>query len=203
MRTIQTYNYTPIEILGLKTSSYFWIFVDYIACKMEKFAQLYEKSISTEYKRESKMFDISASKNILHIGCGAYPVTAMTLEKMNGKKIVAIDSNPKAVELAKQVINKKKINDKISIENGDGTNYPVKEFDAIIISGCSVPKIQVLKHVINTAKPNSKIIVRELFRTSSLITQIINSYENIELIKKITNTPFPFFRWKSFYLIKK
>ncbi len=170
---------------------------------MEKFAQLYEKSISKEYKRESKMFDISASKNILHIGCGAYPVTAMTLEKMNGKKIVAIDSNPKAIELAKQVINKKKINDKISIENGDGTNYPVKEFDAIIISGCSVPKIQVLKHVINTAKPNSKIIVRELFRTSSLITQIINSYENIELIKKITNTPFPFFRWKSFYLIKK
>lgn len=196
------YTYTPKEIYSIKKSNYLCKCIDYLACKIEKFAELYEKSISREYEKESKMFDISESNNIIHVGCGAYPITAITLAKMNDKKIVAIDRNPRTVKLAKQVINKKNLHDLIIIENGDGRSYPLERFDTIIVSSCSIPKIEILKHVFKTAKPNSKIIVRELYGASRVVVNCIGSHEDIELVKKIGNHTANF-KWESFYLIKK
>jgi len=197
------HSYTPKEIYSIKKSNYFWKCIDYLACKIEKFADLYEKYISKEYEKESKMFDISGSKNIIHIGCGAYPITAITLAKMNCKKIVAIDRNPRAAKLANQVINKKNLHDLITIENGDGRSYPLEKFDTIIVSGCSIPKIEILKHVFKTVKPSSKIIVRELYEASRAVVNYINSHENIELVKRIGNRSFSNYKWESFYLLKK
>ena len=170
---------------------------------MEKLARLYEKTISKEYERENKIFDMDASKNILHIGCGAYPITALTLARFNGGKITAIDRNPRAVKLANQVIKKRNLHDKITIKNGDGTNYSVGEFDTIIVSGCTVPKIDVLENVFDTAQPDSKIIVREMPTASRAVAQCIKSYDNIEFMEKVGNHPFPTSKWESFYLVKK
>jgi len=59
------------------------------------------------------------------------------------------------------------------------------------------------KLIFNTAKPDSKIIVRELYGASRAVVNCINSHENIEFVKKIGNHPFPTSRWESFYLVKK
>jgi len=173
---------------------------------MEKIAKIYEKTISKEYERESKLFDISHDKNILHIGCGAYPITAMTIAKINGSKITGIDKSARTIKLAKNIIQEKNLYERITIEQGDGTNYPLDGFDTIIISGCAHPKQKILEHVFESAKSQSKII----FRTSGIsvksIIGNINLHQDISLIEKIENHPFPFtkpFGWQSFYFIKK
>lgn len=196
------YSYSLIDKINIKKSSLFWYFVDRFSCKLDKLAELYEKTISGEYRREAKIFDISDSKNILHIGCGAYPISTMTLAETNGGKITGIDRNLKDVELAKEIIKKKKLEDKVQIDHGDGTDYPVDNFDTIIISGCSIPKINILKHIFQTAKPNTKIIVREAHTTSNATDNFINSCKNIRIIKRIENHPFASSRWESFYLLK-
>ena len=43
----------------------------------------------------------------------------------------------KAVKSANEVILKKNLNDKIKINHGDGINYPIQNFDVVIISSCA------------------------------------------------------------------
>lgn len=196
------YKYSLIDKFNITRFNFFWKTVDYIACKIKRFAELYENNISKEYEREGRLFRISESKNILHIGCGSYPVTAITLAKYNGSQVVGIDTDPRAIKLATKVISKKNLQDKVHINLGDGRNYPLDKFDTIIVSSCSIPKIEILKYIFKKAKLNCKIIVRETYGISKAVVDCINLHENIEIKNRIDNHPFPTSKWESFYLVK-
>jgi len=198
-----SYTYSPKDIIDINYSKYYWKVMDFLANKFEKIANNYEKDISKEYERETMLFKTSKANNILHIGCGAFPITAMTLAKMDCRKIVAIDRNPRAVKMASRLITKKNLYDFIKIENGDGRKYPLEKFDTIIISSNSTPKIEVLKHVFNNAGDNCKIIIRELCQLNKTILDCINSDPNIKLVKKIINKSESENKWESFFTIKK
>jgi len=189
------------KLYTLKTN-FFWHFADLLSCTSQRLGKLYEGIIGTEYKKESEMFDISESKNLLHIGSGAYPITAIMLAKITDAEIIAIDKDSVAINLAKKVISKNELYKKITIKRGNGTEYPVERFDTIIVSSCSVPKIEILEHIFKTAKPKSKIIVRELEKNVKSLTNFIDSYDNILLMGKMSNHAFPNFKWYSFYLLK-
>jgi len=146
------------------------------------------------------------AKKILHIGCGAYPVTAITIAKISEAKIVGIDKNPRSIKLARDIVKKRNLQTKIIIEHGNGMQYCLKDFDVIIISGCSYPKKQILERIFETAKPRSKIVFRSSYKPTKSILSCINSYKDSITIKKIENYPLIFkkaFGWQSFYLIKK
>ena len=189
------------KLYTLKTN-FFWHSVDLLSCMSQRLGKLYEGIIGTEYEKESEMFDISESKNLLHIGSGAYPITAIIFAKITDAEIVAIDRDSVAINLAKKVISKNELYKKITIKRGDGAEYPVGSFDTIIISSCSVPKMEILEHIFKTAKPKSKIIVRELEKNVKSLTNLIDSYDNILLMGKMSNHAFPNFKWYSFYLLK-
>lgn len=200
------YKQAFMEKLVGKIVNIFWRYVDNSSCKMEKLAKLYEISIGKEYKKESEIFGISKDNNILHIGCGAYPITAIILEKFNDVKVVAIDKNQKAVKLASRIINEKNLQEKITVKHGNGINYPVEDFDTIIVSSCSMPKVEILEHIFETAKPQSKIIVRELDIAAETITKLISLHHEIVPVKTMRSRSIPFFKtggWQSFYLVKR
>lgn len=196
------YKYSLKDKFNITRFNFFWKTVDYIACKIKRFALLYESTISKEYEREGRLFNISDSKNILHIGCGSYPVTAINLAKYNGSQVVGIDTDPRAIKLATKVISKKKLQDKIHINLGDGRTYPLDKFDTIIVSSCSIPKIEILNYIFKTAKLNCKIIVRETYGISKAVVDCINLHDNIKIKNRIDNHPFPTSKWESFYLVK-
>ena len=184
-------------------SNLFWHCIDRIACRIEKVAELYDKSVGTEYRKEREKFDLSKAKNVLHIGCGSYPITAMTLAETNHTNIVTIDTNCKSVKLANDVIHRGNFVGKITAAVGDGTKYPLEEFDTIIVSGCSVPKIEVTEYILKNAKPQSRIIIRESYSSMKSLINRIDSHKNIEIIDEMDSHPFLTSRWKSFYLMKK
>jgi precorrin-6B methylase 2 len=201
-----TYKQQSLERISRKTSNFFWDSIDFLSYKLEKFAQFYELSISHEYNKERELFDIKYDKKILHIGCGAYPITAITLARNNGVKVTAIDRNKKAVEKAKNIVHKKKLDKRITIIHVNGTKYPIERFDTIIISGCAIPRTAIFKHIFENAKSKSKIIIREIDSGAKSVIKIINLYQDINIIKNIKNRPLSFFKpfgWQSFYLIKK
>jgi len=196
------YNYTLMQIYRIKKANLFWKIVDELACKIDKIAKIYEKLIGNEYRKERKKFVLSKAKKILHIGCGSYPITAIVLAEMNDVNIVTIDNNARAVKLANKVIGRKNLDGKIRVEHEHGTRYSLDEFDTIIISGCSVPKIKVLEYVLKNAKPQSRIIVRDSFLDMESIINNLNIHHDITIVEKIENHPFSRIRWKSFYLVK-
>ena len=188
-------------------SIYYWIFIDILSFKLEKLSEIYyNKSIGPGYRKEYETFGISKNNKVLHIGSGSFPLTEISLAEEIGSEIVGIDKDIKAVEAAKRVIDKKKFNGKIKIKHGNGMNYPVKEYDVIIISSCSSPKVKIIKNIFKNAKINSKIIVREMDTSTKTLLEYIKLEKNIRLINKLDHNPFPFikpFGWQSFYFEKK
>lgn len=189
------------NIEKLRTNT-FWHCVDIVACKFKKFAEFYKKTVGREYRKEAIKFDLSKAKNILHVGCGSYPISAMTFADMNGAKIVTIDINQKSIKLANEILDKEDFNGRITADIGDGSKYPLEKFDTIVISSCSVPKNEVIEHVLKDAKPQSKIIIREAYSSVDALIDRINSHDDIKIMDEIVARPFPTSRWKSFCLMK-
>jgi len=151
---------------------------------------------------ESKHFNLSNAKRVLHIGCGSYPITAMKLAEMGYDNIVTIDHDVKALKRANKVLNKRNLNGRVKAKKGNGTTYPLGEFDTIIVSGCSVPKKQVLEHILKNSKPETRIIVRKTdFDVDSFIKNL-NPQQNISIIDIKENYIVPTIYWDS-VLIKK
>ena len=126
-----------------------------------------------------------------------------TNEAIARKVKLAIDNNLSAVKKAKKIIDKKNLKEKVIIKKGDGIDFSVKKFDTIIVSGCSLPKTKILKNIFENAKKNARIIVREQGEISKIILNFAKRYEDIEIIKKIDNNPFPTSPWESYYYLKK
>ncbi|MBN1861730.1 MAG: methyltransferase domain-containing protein [Candidatus Thermoplasmatota archaeon] len=184
----------------------FWDIADNWSYKNEKIAQLYDKTISEEYRKEYERCDISSKKNVVHIGSGSYPLTEIILASCSVSHVVGIDKNLQTVTKAQQVVQRKKLADRISIQHGDGCNIAAEEFDAIIISSCSLPKVKILQHIFQRVKPNTTIIVREVDIATKDIFSCLASYPEITLETQINHNPFPFiepFGWTSFCLQKK
>lgn len=185
-------------------SNRFWKLVDIVASKSRTISNKYEMIIGEEYKKEYKQFGILNYIQVLHIGCGAYPLTEITLSSIPGRKIVGIDKNLKAVISAREIIRKKNLEKKVVINHGNGVIYPTNGFDLIIISSCSLPKDKILKNILNNADRKCIIIVREIDSAIDNIFDFIEKNENIRFLKKLrfkTRFLMKVF-WYSLYLIK-
>jgi len=189
-----------------KTSNCFWELADNWSYKNEKIAKLYNRFIGKEYQKEYQNCTIPSNVNILHIGCGAYPLTEIVLAGCNAGHITGIDKNPKTVTQARHVIKKNKLEDRITIIHGDGLDFSVEDFDVIIVSSCSLPKVKILQHLFQKAKSQCTIIVREVDIAANDILQCLDAHHDIELKKQVCHNPFPFFEpigWTTFCLKKK
>jgi precorrin-6B methylase 2 len=193
---------SEFEDITLKKTNCFWRIIDRLAGASSVIENFYEKTVGREYKKEIDKFDLKKSKKILHIGCGTYPITALSLSELKDIKIVTIDHDEKSIKTARKIIKQKKLEKKISADAGDGIKYPLNTFDTIIISGCSVPKIQVLNHVLQSSQKKSKIIIREEYYKDK-IKKIIDATEGIEIIGKMDNHAFITCRWESICVLKK
>jgi hypothetical protein len=196
------YNYSFIQSFNIKKSNLFWRFVDILACRMKRVALLYEEIIGVAYREEKEKFVLSNSKKLLHIGGGDYPITAIILSEKNDVNITIIDNNRRAVKAANKVLKKKSLNGKIKALKGDGSNFSLNGFDAIIVSGCSVPKVKVLEHILKDSEPNCKIIIRDSYLNIEKFINNMNPKQNIIIIDKLKFYPFPTSYWYSYYLEK-
>jgi len=189
-----------------RISNCFWEIADTWSYQNDIVTRLYNKTIGKEYRKEYENCSISSHTNILHIGCGSYPLTEIILASCTTGQIVGIDKNNKSVLRGQQVIKKNKLDNRINLKHGDGLDFPVEEFDVIIVSSCSQPKVKILQHLFQKVKSQSTIIVREVDIATKDILRSIDAHSEIELKKQIRHNPFPFFEpigWTTFCLTKK
>jgi precorrin-6B methylase 2 len=189
-----------------KTANCFWEIADTWSYENDTITKLYNKTIGKEYRKEYQNCDISSHSNILHIGCGSYPLTEIILASCTKGKIVGIDKNIQSVQRGQEVVKKNKLDDRIILKYGDGLDFPVEEFDMVIVSSCSQPKVKILQHLFQNVKSKSSIIVREVDIATKDILNYIDAHPDIELKQQIRHNPFPFFEpigWTTFCLTKK
>jgi len=184
----------------------FWEIADTLSYQNDTITRLYNKIIGKEYQKEYENCGISTHMNILHIGSGSYPLTEIILASCTNGQIVGIDRDGRAVQRGQHVIKKNNLDHRITLTHGDGLDFPVEEFDMVIVSSCSQPKVQILEHLFQKVQSKSVIIVREVDIATKDILRWINAHPDVELKKQIRHNPFPFFEpigWTTFCLLKK
>jgi protein-L-isoaspartate O-methyltransferase len=124
-------------------------------------ATLYLKFHEPSVKIELKLAHISPSDKVLHIGCGAIPYTCIILAKHNITHIVGIDNVPAIVDFANEYLTQRGLYDRINIKLGDGTNFDIHKFDVIIISHGVLNQKAVVQHVLNTMRPDTRLLLRK------------------------------------------
>jgi len=141
-------------------SSIFFTVLEIFATKMNIFDSLLTKWRESVLSREIQTLNIMPSEKVLHLGCGAFPSASIFIAKKKKTHVVGIDNNYIAMTLARSYIKKKHLSDLVTIEYGDGTNYPVQDFDIIYIAINVWPIDQVLFHLGQTMKPTARILCK-------------------------------------------
>lgn len=136
----------------------FFIFVEKFLSAMpfkKAYINFFEKATLEEFE----MVEINENDKILHVGCGPLPNTLISLAKHIEAKYFGIDKDEEAVKIARKIINEYGLN--IKIEKGDAINYPLKDFDIIIVSYGVEPKEKIFERLKNDTKENVRIILRK------------------------------------------
>lgn len=119
-------------------------------------------------KNEIKLANIKGRENVLFIGSGPFPITAILLNKLAGCNVDCYEKNKKYVELSKKVISQLRLAGKIRIKAIKGEFFSDNNYSTIIVALLAKPKdkiLQILKERIST---DTKIICR----TSDKVRQV-------------------------------
>ena len=188
--------------INRKKANLFWHIVDIISSRSDLFGNIYQKHIGIHYINEAKKFKFTHASSILHIGSGAYPITALILADLFDAHIVTIDKNPVVLKIARNVVKKKGLTNKIDVVNGNGLSIDVSPFDVIVISSCSVPKEEILAHIFTKTNDKCKIIVRELPSEIDELKRFVKQYKNVVQVDEILCCAAPNLCWNSLYFHK-
>lgn len=138
----------------------FLMFIEHLCSKYHHLGKLYYKFF---YRgmiiKEMELVDLKPGEQVLHIGGGSFPLTAIHLA-LEGYKVQAIDRDGRAVRNARRVVEKWGLQDKIEVLNVDGLEVSGKAFDVIWISLHVYPKDEIIRRLINTLPPSGRILYR-------------------------------------------
>jgi len=151
-------------ILSEKIENIFYIIFEKIIANFGIFNTAYINLYGPLVLNEITQAKISKTDNVLVVGCGAVPSTAILLYNKTGANITAIDIDKRAVKKAKKLINRKKYHKYIQINHSDIKNYELISRHSVIIIAKQVEKTDDLLNIIYK---NSKNDVKIIFRTYS------------------------------------
>lgn len=118
---------------------------------------LYYKSI---IRREVRLAKIAPNDNILCIGGGPCPYTAIMMHQLTGAPVTVIDNNHACVMQSADLIKRLRLENSIRIICGEGEAINCKGFTVIHLALQISTKEKVLKKLFERAENGVKILVR-------------------------------------------
>jgi len=152
---------SKMKVFSLKKfTDWLFVIIEKILIKMDKLLPLYVYYYEDIIDNELKIAKISSSDEILHIGCGSIPSTAILLKKKTGAKITAIDIDTNAIKKSYISVKKMNLSDEINFKHTDVLNLAINKFNVIVISQGIEPRYDTLKYILKSMKNDAQIIYR-------------------------------------------
>lgn len=162
---------------------YSYVIFEKIAIKFNfislNYMNLYEEIV----RKEIEMAKIKSSDSIIVIGCGALPSTSILISLKTKAKIVALDKDKKAINQAKIFLSNINMNEKIKLKHANGLDYPIEDFDIIILLYGVKNILKIFDYLYSNIKSDTRIIVRtnnevniNLFKNFKVITHVESKY---------------------------
>ncbi len=111
--------------------------------------------------KEVSLSRASAQDQILCVGGGYFPCTAILFHQLSGgATVTVIDNDREAVDVAQKLVERLGLADRVLVRHTDGLAMCAQHYDIIHIAMQISPKEAVFRQVHSTARPSAKILVR-------------------------------------------
>jgi hypothetical protein len=146
----------------------------------------YGKYYKKMVENEVSLGEITEQDNVLCIGGGAMPCTAVEIHRRTGAKVLVIDTDPIAVKKASVFINNLQLNEYIEVMQADGQTLTPNKFSVIHLARQVFPREKVLGFLWDNVSEGTRILVREPKEALGIFYSPIKStYWRKESVKKI------------------
>jgi len=129
--------------------------------------------------------EVSKEDVVVDIGCGTGGITTEFAKR--AKKVIAIDKNPKAIDLTKKNIKKHNIEDKVDLIENDGISAlkskTIDNIDICIVGGSGNDLDEILDIISSKLSPRGRIIITAILIDTKL--QAINKLKELGFTPKI------------------
>ncbi len=116
----------------------------------------YKKMLQSEIMASG----IKPGMNVMHVGCGPLPMTAMGLAGF-GVRVTAVDQDAGTLGWAGRALEKSGTRDMVSLAAGCGTTLDFTGYDAVWLSLHVRPMGLILKRAMDHVSPGSRIVFRD------------------------------------------
>ncbi len=110
-------------------------------------------------EKEIQMVSLRPGDSVMHIGCGALPLTALKLAQ-KGLEVTAVDVDPEAVQRAERFLRRMGVGDAVQLQLADGANMAAEQFDAVWVSLHVVCKKEVVSNLLSGLRPGARLVYR-------------------------------------------
>ncbi len=108
---------------------------------------------------ELKHADLPSGSSVLHVGCGALPLTALRLAR-RGFSVTALDRDPRATAAAQRFLRRQPEAGSIQVKTGDGGSIDARPYDAVWVSLHVLPRERTLRHLLRSMRPGGRLVYR-------------------------------------------
>ncbi|MFI3114749.1 MAG: nicotianamine synthase family protein [Clostridia bacterium] len=134
--------------------------IESLASKLQAMRSIMLSYYMPIVKKEVELAKIKPSHNVLCVGGGYLPCTAMLISEISGATVTVIDNDLQAVESSTKLIKKLNLDKKVIVKHVDGVNIESMDFDVIHIAMQISPKEKVFKEIYSKAHDGAEILVR-------------------------------------------
>ncbi|NJL44135.1 MAG: hypothetical protein HC945_02355, partial [Nitrosarchaeum sp.] len=111
-------------------------------------------------KIEGTRAEITKNSQVLFVGSGPYPETALAIHHIFGCPITCLDINPVACGLSSYLMRKNRI--PIVVLQGNGTTFRYQGYTHIIVAALAKPKRDILRQICQSTDHGVTVIVRTI-----------------------------------------
>lgn len=123
-------------------------------------AEIYGKPYAQVLRRELDLAGVGPDDVLLQVGCGSVPFSAVWAARHTGCRVLALDSDPAAVEKARRLVRRWGLQDSIEVLRLDAARRVPAGFTAAHLSLQAAPKDQILARIAE-AVPGAPVVVRQ------------------------------------------
>lgn len=111
-------------------------------------------------KKEVALSHAQTKDEVLCVGGGYFPCTALLFHMLSGAKVTVIDNDPKAVAFSQKLVESMGYGEGVTVMHCDGLSTVAESFDIVHIAMQVSPKEAVFQHLQGSLKENAKILIR-------------------------------------------
>lgn len=137
-----------------------FIFSEKIFSKLDKLIPMYIQYYQDRIQTEIELAQITEKNKILDIGSGSIPASCILLAKETNAKIIGIDKNLESVKSSNKILSRLNLEDRVKIINANAMNFPIKDYDIIIIVNNINPYHELLERVSKDMKNDATVVFR-------------------------------------------